>query len=153
MSEISEGLDVVTPDDHKIGSVVGIRDDCVVVETGHLRKTRHAIPRSFLHPQDDVVKATVSKEIVDASPKIEDDDWTCESILVHYGLAGPYTVDPDPDSIDNAETAGQRAGVDPAPHERMGTLRETETPGYSHPVVRERQGNANDPTGSTANLK
>ena len=153
MEQISEGLDVVTTDEHKIGRVVGTRDDCVLVETGHLRKTRHAIPRSFLHPEGEVVRATVSKEIVEGSPKVEDENWSCEPVLVHYGLAGPFTVDPDPDSLDNAETEGQRAGVEPAPRERIGTLEETETPGYTRPVVRERQGNANDPTGSTANLE
>ena len=153
MSEITEGLDVVTVDDRRIGSVVGVRDDCVLVETGRLRKARHAIPREFLHPLEGAVKATVSKEIVDASPRIEDDDWSCEPVLAHYGLAGPYAVDPDPASRDHAETEGQRAGVEPAPHERVGTLEQAETPSYTRPAVRERQGNANDPTGSTANLK
>jgi hypothetical protein len=150
---IAEGMPVVTSDDHTIGRVVGTRDDCVLVETGHLFKSRHAIPTSFVHRQGDELRATVSKEIVDASPKVEDgDDWSCEPVLVHYGLAGPYTVDPDPDSVDNAETEGQRHGVDPPPHERIGTLGETEKPSHAGPVVRERQGNANDPTGSTANL-
>ncbi|HZT16750.1 MAG TPA: hypothetical protein VFA19_12470 [Gaiellaceae bacterium] len=153
MEQTIEGLQVVTSDDHKIGRVVGTRDDCVLVETGHLFKSRHAIPSSFVHRQDDELRATVSKEIVESSPKIEDESWSCEEILVHYGLAGPFEVDPDPDGVDNAETEGQRAGIEPAPQERMGTLTGTEPPSQAVPTVRERQGNAYDPTGSTANLE
>ena len=152
MEQTIEGLQVVTSDGHKIGRVIGTRDDCVVVETGHLFKSKHAIPNSFLHRQDDELRATVSKEIVETSPKIEE-EWSCDEILVHYGLAGPFEVDPDPDGLDNAETEGQRAGVEPPPHERIGTLGETESPSQVAPTVRERQGNAYDPTGASANLK
>lgn len=153
MDEIRKDLEVITPDEQRIGRVAGNRDECVLVETGRLFKKTHAIPRSFLHPDGEAVKATVSKEIVEASPAVTDESWSRDEILAHYGLAGPYAVDPDPDSLDNAETEGRRAGVEPAPHERTGTLREAENPAYTGPVVRERQGNANDPTGSTANLK
>jgi len=153
MEEAIEGLQVVTSDDHKIGRVIGSRDGCVLVETGHLFKSKHAIPDSFVHRQGDELRATVSREIVEASPKVEDESWSCDEVLVHYGLAGPFEVDPDPDGVDSAETEGQRAGVEAPPHERMGTLGEAESPSQAGPTVRERQGNAYDPTGSTANLK
>lgn len=148
-----EGQTVVTSDDHRIGTVVGTRDECVLVQTGHVFHSTHAIPESFLHVNGDEIRATVSKDIVDSSPKVDGDDWDCDAVLVHYGLAGPFEVDPDPDGVDSAETEGARHGVDPAPHERVGTLGETERPGYDKPAVRERQANANDPTGVTANLR
>lgn len=37
----------------------------VTSEMGHIFKTRHAIPRDFLHEQDDgVLHATVAKQVV-----------------------------------------------------------------------------------------
>jgi len=38
---------VVTSDDQKLGALVDERDNCVVIETGHVFKTKHAIPREF----------------------------------------------------------------------------------------------------------
>ena len=40
---------VVTSDDHKLGTVVDERDGCVIIESGHVFKSKHAIPREFLH--------------------------------------------------------------------------------------------------------
>ena len=44
-----EGRTVVTSDDHKLGTVVSEPDGFVVVESGHMFKSRHAIPTDFLH--------------------------------------------------------------------------------------------------------
>jgi hypothetical protein len=101
-----EGLEVVTTDDHKLGTVIAERDDCVVIETGHVFKTKHAVPRSFLHEHDGVLRATVARDVITASPKIDLENWNCEAVNLHYGLDGPFEVDPDPESLDNAETAG-----------------------------------------------
>jgi len=119
-----EGQTVVTNEDKRIGQVVGLRDECLLVETGHVFKTTHAIPQTFVHANGDELRATVSKEIVEASPTFREDTWDCEAVLRHYGLAGPYTTDPDPD-MDNAEVDGAHHGVDPAPSERINTLGET----------------------------
>ena len=151
--KLEAGRQIVTSDGQKLGKVAGTRDDCVLVETGHLFRTTHAIPISFLHDQDGDLRATVSKEIVDASPKVEGDDWSCEAVLMHYGIGGPYEVGPDPDGLDNAETAGARAGIDPPPQERIGTLGETEKPEQREPSVRERMPNPADPTGGAANYR
>jgi hypothetical protein len=148
-----EGQTVVTSEDRRIGHVVDMRDECLLVETGHVFKSTHAIPASFVHANGDELRATVSKEIVESSPAVDADAWDCEAVLVHYGLAGPFEVDPDPDGLENAETVGARAGVEPAPHERIRTLDETERPGYDKPAVRERSATANDPTGVTANRR
>jgi hypothetical protein len=117
-----EGQDVVTPDDHKLGTVIAERDDCVIIEMGHLFKAKHAVPRSFLHEHDGVLRATVAKEVISDSPKVELEDWDCGPVNEHYGLVEPVAVDPDPDGVENAETVGTRAGVQPAPAERLATL-------------------------------
>lgn len=116
-----EGQDVVTSDDHKLGTVVAERDGCAIVETGHVFKARHAIPTEFLHEYDGVLRATVSKDMVDDSPKVEEDEFDVNAVKLHYGLIEVHVVDPDPDEL-NAETEGVRHGVDPAPSQRLGTL-------------------------------
>ena len=42
-----EGQDVVTSDDQKLGTIVAERDGCLIVESGHVFKSKHAIPREF----------------------------------------------------------------------------------------------------------
>jgi hypothetical protein len=94
-----DGTEVVTSDDHKIGSVVAEKNDCVIIETGHVFKTLHAIPKSFVHEVDGVLRATVAKAIVDDSPKIDDlETWDCSAVLVHYGLDGPFAPEDDYES-------------------------------------------------------
>jgi hypothetical protein len=122
----TEGQTVVSADDHTIGKVVAQRDDCVLVETGHVFKSTHAIPASFLHEHEGQLRATVSKDIVNDSPQVDADNFDCDAVLMHYGLGGPYAVDPDP-TLDNAETEGVRHGIDPAPERRIGTLGETDS--------------------------
>jgi hypothetical protein len=93
---LTPGTAVVTSDDHTIGKVVGVRDDCVLVETGHVFHSVHAIPQSFLHELDGKLRATVAKEIVDSSPKVSDDDWDGDVVLAHYGLDEPIEVEIEP---------------------------------------------------------
>jgi hypothetical protein len=102
-----EGQDVVTTDDHKIGTVVGTRDGCVIIESGHVFKARHAIPTDFIHEHDGVLRATVAKEIVDDSPKLDGDEFDSNAVRMHYGLIEVHVVDPDPQEA-NAETDGPR---------------------------------------------
>jgi hypothetical protein len=120
----TEGQTIVSSDDHTIGKVVGQRDDCVLVSTGHVFKATHAIPAVFLHEHDDQLRATVGKEIVNDSPQVDADNFDCQAVLRHYGLVDDGVVDPDP-TLDNAETEGARHGVDPA--KRVGTLGETDS--------------------------
>lgn len=123
-----EGMDVVSSDDRKLGTVVAERDGCVVVESGHVFKSRHAIPTDFIHEHEGVLRATVGKEVVEDSPKVDGDSLDLNATRLHYGLVEVHVVDPDPDEA-NAETDGLRAGVEPAPSQRVRTL-----------------GGANDPT-------
>jgi hypothetical protein len=145
-----ERLTVVTSDDHKLGTAVDERDGCVVIETGHVFKTKHAIPREFLREVDGVLRATVTKDVVGDSPKVDLESWDCSAVRLHYGLDGPFEVDPDPNGLENAETDALRAGIKPAPVERLEVL-EGQDPD-ALPAVRERQANAADPSGTTANL-
>jgi hypothetical protein len=132
-----EGKHVVTSDDQKLGTVIAERDDCVIIETGHVFKSKHAIPRSFLHEHDGVLRATVTKDVVDDSPKIDLDHWSCEVVRLHYGLDGPFEVDPDPN--DGAYR----------PDDGVHQLSDEQN---DLPAVHERQANAADPSGTTANL-
>lgn len=147
-----EGQTVVTSDDHKLGTVIAERDDCVIIETGHVFKTKHAIPREFLHEHDGVLRATVTKDVVNDSPKVDPEAFDLSAVRAHYGLDGTFEVSPDADGLDNAETAGARAGVQPAPAERIATLGGENDPSLERPVIRDRQASAADPTGVTANL-
>lgn len=128
-----EGQDVVTSDDHKLGTVVAERDGCVVIETGHVFKTRHAIPTDFLHEHEGILRATVAKEIVDDSPKVDGDSFDVNAVKMHYGLIEVHVVDPDPQE-QNAETDGARHGIEPAPSERLATLGGANDPSIERPA-------------------
>jgi hypothetical protein len=145
-----EDQTVVTSDDQKLGTVVAERDRCVVIETGHVFKTKHAIPREFLHEVDGVLRATVTKDVVDDSPKVDLENWDCATVRLHYGLDGPFQADADANDLESAETDALRAGIKPAPVERLEVLEEHDP--NALPAVRERQPNAADPGGVGANL-
>lgn len=147
-----EGQEVVTSDDQKLGTVIASREDCEIVETGSVFKSKHAIPREFLHEHDGVLRATVTKDVVNDSPKVDPEAFDLGAVRAHYGLDGTFEVSPDADGLDNAETAGARAGVQPAPAERIATLGGENDPSLERPVIRDRQASAADPTGVTANL-
>jgi hypothetical protein len=109
-----EGQDVVTSDDHKLGKIVAERDGFVVVESGHMFKSRHAIPTDFLHEHEGVVRATVGKEIVDDSPKVEGDQFDGDAVRLHYGLIEVTVVDPDPNALEGSVDDSTDSGLDPA---------------------------------------
>jgi len=82
-----EGYDVVTVDEHKIGTVVGESGDFLIVEQGTLRKSKHPLPREFAHVDDgeQQVRVTVPKEIVSDSPTA-DDGIDERAVKAYYGL-------------------------------------------------------------------
>lgn len=140
-----QGYTVVTSDGDKIGTVVEERGANLIVETGTLRKHRHAIPKMFVHAQDadQQVSVTVTKDIVSDSP-LCDDGVDEAAVAAHYGLAEPY-----------AETAPLDAPVtDPMTREaeeQRARMREGETPSTDVPQVHERSRSAVDPLGVDAN--
>jgi len=124
-----EGYDVITSDEHKLGHVVGTMGDNVIVEHGTLRKTKHAVPKTFAHVDDGekVVRLTVSKELVEESPKLDDGHLDEQAVAEHYGLAEGYA---DPETLGDgellpddpawsAEEEALRAGIPTAEQERL----------------------------------
>jgi hypothetical protein len=155
-----QGYDVVTSDDHKIGMVVDVRDDCLIVEHGHVFKAKHAIPKTFTSVDEaaNVVRATITKDVFSDSPKVTD-EWNCNAVLQHYGLAGGF-AEPETEGYGettatdpawSAEATGAQHGVTPPEQERV-AIKEDEAAPTDTPAVRERHPNALDPTGTSANL-
>jgi hypothetical protein len=152
------GYEVLTTEDERIGSVVDDRGDFLIVESGKLRKSRHALPKAFAHPVDaeQIVRVTVSKSLVDESPKVGD-DLDEQAVARHYGLAGGYDhpetegegVLLADDPAESAAVDGARHGVVPADQERA-EIREGHHDTTS-PHVSERSANAADPFGQAAN--
>jgi hypothetical protein len=99
-----EGYTVVTSDDAKVGHVVGEVGDNLIVEHGHLMKSRRPLPRAFAHADDDerVVRTIVSKSILEDAPKVEADgsDLDAAEVARYYGLA---SGDPAPETLGDGE--------------------------------------------------
>src|SRR6266550_1447051 len=95
-----QGYTVVTSDDAKVGHVVGEVGENLIVEHGHLMKSRHPLPRAFAHADDEaqIVRTTVSKSILQDAPKVEADgsDLDEAEVARYYGLA---SGDPAPETL------------------------------------------------------
>ncbi len=115
-----EGYGVIGSDGGKLGHVVAVEGDLLVVEEGMLRKARYAMPKAFAHSDDQekVVRLTVSKELVEDSPPLKNGDLDHQAVAAHYGLAEGYDEPPD-DPAPSAEQEGLWSGVEPAPKERV----------------------------------
>ena len=116
-----KGYDVRTIDGDKVGHVVDTDGDFLIVEHG-LLKSKHALPRVFaeVDPGDEIVRTTLSKDLIYDSPKVNG-DVDRRAIAEHYGLAEGFTDPPtrglgDLQPDDPARTAEEdalRAGLDP----------------------------------------
>jgi hypothetical protein len=133
---VMEGYEVITSDDKKAGHVVEVKGDNLIIENGLLLKKRHAIPKVLAHADDseNVVRLSVTSELVDASPKLDDGQVDHRAVAEHYGLAAgdpaPETegygdVLPD-DPAWSAEQEELRTGVEPAA-QRRARIREGES--------------------------
>jgi len=100
-----EGIDVVTYDEDKLGTVLEQRDDFVIIESGHVFKSKHAIPREFVHEQGGVLVATVAKDVVMDSPKIENGTVDAQAIRLHYGLDVTFASDGEPEEAQERREA------------------------------------------------
>ena len=110
-----EGFEVVTSDDCKLGHVVSVEENHLIIEHGVLKKSRHAVPETFAHTDDaeQTVRLTVPKQIVESSPKLEGESIDSQAVAEHYGLA-EVTPAPESDGVgdvlpDNPSTADQDA--------------------------------------------
>jgi hypothetical protein len=133
-----EGFQVITSDDCKLGEVAGVEGDNLIVEHGHLRKTKHAIPKTFAHTDESeqVVRLSVSKEIVESSPKVNG-QVDEQAVAEHYGLASAFEapetagygdVEPD-DPARSAQEDEIRLGMTPADQQRAEIRESGMTPG------------------------
>jgi hypothetical protein len=130
-----EGFDVIGSDDGKVGTIVAVDHDLLIVEGGLVRKTRHAIPVVFAEQADDrTVRLTVSKELVVDSPDVKDGQLDRQAVARHYGLADGYDS-PETEGLGettaddpawSADEEAQRVGVEPAP-QRRAQIREGES--------------------------
>jgi hypothetical protein len=113
---LMEGFEVKTVDDEKIGHVVDASDEFLIIEHGHLRKTRHALPREFADVDEGVkiVLMTVTKDIFFDSPRVEDGSLDEQAVREHYGLS--FATAPDPSGT--AEVDAAREGIETGPQER-----------------------------------
>lgn len=128
-----EGYEVVTSDDHKLGHVAEIRGSTLIIEHGHVMKTRHAVPDTFAYADDSekTVRLSVSKDLVCNSPKVQNGEPDEQAIAEHYGLAAGATapetegygefVEDDP--ARTAERDSMRAGIE-TPEQQRARIRE-----------------------------
>ena len=106
-----EGYEVIGSDDDKVGHVVGTENGYLIVESGMLRKTTHAIPLDMAHvyEEDKAVRLTVSKEMVEEGPTVDDGNW--QAVEDYYGRS--------------AELEGQAASDIPQADQQRAELRES----------------------------
>jgi hypothetical protein len=134
--------EVTDSEGHSVGHVVGEQGDSLIVERGTLRKHRHALPRTFVEVDEDagVVRTTLSKQLIEDSPEVDDDGVDERQIAAYYGLAGGYEhpetlgygeVEPDDPAV-SAEVQTRRAGIIP-PEEQRARIREGEEDVYGPP--------------------
>jgi hypothetical protein len=135
-----EGYDVITFDDDKIGHVVGRSGSFLIVEHGSIFKHKRPLPEAFATVDDEaqVVRATVSKNVLESAPEIRDGEVDERAAAEHYGLAGgseePATQGygqllPEDTAI-SAEQQEVQSGLEPAPSERA-TISQNLEPGSS----------------------
>jgi len=84
-----EGYEVLTFDDHKAGTVVGHEGQFLIVEHGSIFKHRRPVPTTFATTDEEaqVVRLTVSKEILETAPELHDGELDVPAAAAHYGLA------------------------------------------------------------------
>ena len=133
-----EGYEVVTSDDSKAGRVVEVRGDNLIVEHGTLFKSRHALPRTFVDVDEGerLVRASVSKDVLESSPKVDDGEVDDRAVAEHYGLAEGFDAPPSEgygetnpdDPAFGAERDRQSAGM-AATEEERARIRSGSEPG------------------------
>ena len=104
------GYDVVTSDDRVVGTVLDVRHGYLIVESGRLRKTRHPVPREFVHVVDETAKAfvTVPRRILMDAPRVaKDGEFDRAEAARHFGLA---ESDLQPPAEDAGDVASARTG-------------------------------------------
>ncbi len=133
------GYEVVTSDDRIVGTVMDVRHGFLIVESGRLRKSRHPVPREFVHVVDEAAKAfvTVPRRILMDAPKADKHgEFDRSAAARHFGLAkylqppaagGGESLPQDPAwGADRDSIAAGR----PAPEHRRAEMRKHMRPGF-----------------------
>jgi hypothetical protein len=125
-----EGFEVWSVNDDKcIGHVAGREGDFLIVEHGHLRKTRNALPLTFAdidEPNERVV-TTLAAALVYDSPKLQNGTIDRREIAEHYGLDDTSFEglgDVDSDELELGAEADMRRGGVPSVAEQRANIRE-----------------------------
>jgi hypothetical protein len=119
-----EGYEVITSDEFTLGHVTRVEDDHLIIEEHHRHKRQFAVPLAFAGTDDAerVVNLTVSKDLVEAGPQVEDAEFDRQAVAEYYGLAdGPVKLDPD-DPAWSAEQENLRLGLEPEAEHRARML-------------------------------
>jgi hypothetical protein len=123
-----QGYEVLTSDGERAGTVVDMRGTYVIVEDGAIFKHRRALPGvlATVDENERIVRTTVSRQLLETAPELEDGELDERATAQHYGLAAgedaPETlgygeVGPD-DPAWSAERQEERDGVVPAAEQR-----------------------------------
>jgi hypothetical protein len=116
-----QGFEVVSINDEKcIGHVVERSGDYLIVEHGHLKHTKNALPVSFaeIDEANERVTTTLSAKMVHESPKVNGDGLDAGAVASYYGL-GDGTAEGYGDTRPDEVEAGVESGFDrtPSPEE------------------------------------
>jgi hypothetical protein len=100
---------VITSDGKKVGHVVGESGENLVVESGHVFKAKHLVPKVFatVKEGEELVCVTVTKDVVDDSPSIDGGQPDEQVVMQHYGLAGGFDA-PDTEGDDSDDVPPSR---------------------------------------------
>jgi hypothetical protein len=135
------GYDVITSDGEKLGHVVGTDGSLLLIERGTIRKSRFAVPQAVAQtrPDENEVRLTVSRQVVEQSPKI-DDEVDEQEVAEYYGIVSTQD-NPDTkgygevvpgDPARGAEQDAQRMGLESAEEQRV-RIREDMRPESAEP--------------------
>jgi hypothetical protein len=137
-----ENYEIIDLDGHSVGHVVGEEGNLIILERGTFRKHRHALPRTFVEVDEEagVVRTTLSKELIEDSPEVDEDGVDEHAVAAYYGLADGYE---QPETLGYGELAAdetavsselerRRAGIIP-PEEKRAQMREGEDDVYGPP--------------------
>ena len=133
------GYEVVSSDDRVVGTVMGVRDGFLIVESGRLRKSRRPVPREFVHVVDEAAKAfvTVPRRVLTDAPRVDrEGNFDRAEAAGHFGLAESYLQPPTggegtslPDPAWGADRDSIAAGR-PAPEHPRAETRKHMRPGF-----------------------
>ena len=85
-----KGYEVQTSEGQKLGRVTDVLDGFVVVELGHVLRSRRPLPKEFAHADDAerTVVVTVPREVLRDAPRVRrDGTFDVDAATRHYGLA------------------------------------------------------------------